>query len=112
MLYEVQCTGSTLTEVWCRFWRAAWRCALPARRAPARRALCHQFVPQQIQIRQRKCGQLPRRVLHRTFVKPQKRFTTERLSQADCDRIADKLNRRPRKRYDWYTPEELSAPRR
>jgi len=31
------------------------------------------------------------------------------LTQADCDRIADKLNRRPRKRYGWRTPEELYA---
>ena len=31
------------------------------------------------------------------------------LTQADCDRIADKLNRRPRKRYNWRTPEELYA---
>ena len=31
----------------------------------------------------------------------------EHLTQADCDRIADKLNARPRKRYDWHTPQEL-----
>jgi len=33
----------------------------------------------------------------------------EHLTQADCDCIADKLNRRPRKRYNWRTPEELYA---
>lgn len=33
----------------------------------------------------------------------------EHLTQADCDRIADKLNRRPRKRHNWMTPEELYA---
>ena len=31
------------------------------------------------------------------------------LTQADCDRIADRINRRPRKRYNWHTPEELYA---
>ena len=31
----------------------------------------------------------------------------EQLTQADCDRIADKLNRRPRKRHNWRTPKEL-----
>ena len=31
----------------------------------------------------------------------------EHLTQADCDRIADKLNRRPRKRYNWHTPKKL-----
>ena len=31
----------------------------------------------------------------------------EHLTQADCDRIADKLNARPRKRYNWRTPQEL-----
>ena len=36
-----------------------------------------------------------------------KRHSMERVTQADCDRIADKLNRRPRKRYDWRTPKEL-----
>lgn len=41
-----------------------------------------------------------------------KGVSTERLTQADCDRIANKLNRRPRKRYDWHTPEELYVPRR
>jgi IS30 family transposase len=29
------------------------------------------------------------------------------LTQADCDKIAKKLNTRPRKRYDYKTPEEL-----
>ena len=33
----------------------------------------------------------------------------EHITQADCDRISDKLNRRPRKRYHWRTPEELYA---
>jgi len=36
----------------------------------------------------------------------------ERLTQADGDRIADKLNHRPRKRFDWQTPEELYATQR
>jgi transposase, IS30 family len=31
----------------------------------------------------------------------------EHLTQADCDRIADKPNARPRKRYNWRTPQEL-----
>ena len=31
----------------------------------------------------------------------------EHLTQADCDRIAAHLNNRPRKRYDWRTPQEL-----
>ena len=31
----------------------------------------------------------------------------EHVTQADCDRIADRLNRRPRKRYNWRTPQEL-----
>jgi IS30 family transposase len=38
-----------------------------------------------------------------------KGVSMEHVTQADCDRIADKLNRRPRKRYDWHTPEELYA---
>ena len=38
-----------------------------------------------------------------------KGVSMEHLTQADCDRIADKLNRRPRKRYHWHTPEELYA---
>jgi IS30 family transposase len=29
------------------------------------------------------------------------------LTQSDCDRIADKLNSRPRKRYNYRTPNEL-----
>jgi IS30 family transposase len=33
----------------------------------------------------------------------------EHITQEDCDRIAAKLNSRPRKRYDWRTPEELYA---
>jgi len=37
-----------------------------------------------------------------------KGVSMEHLTQADCDRIADKLNRRPRKRHDGRTPEELS----
>ena len=32
------------------------------------------------------------------------------LTQRDCDRIAKKLNRRPRKRLDYRTPEECYAP--
>lgn len=35
--------------------------------------------------------------------------STEHIPQADCGRIADKLNRRPRRRYHWRTPEELYA---
>jgi IS30 family transposase len=31
----------------------------------------------------------------------------EQLTQADCDRIEQKLNYRPRKRYNWRTPQEL-----
>jgi IS30 family transposase len=38
-----------------------------------------------------------------------KGVSMEHLTQADCDRIADKLNNRPRKRYNWHTPEELYA---
>jgi len=38
-----------------------------------------------------------------------KGVSMEHVTQADCDRIADKLNRRPRKRYNWHTPEELYA---
>lgn len=33
----------------------------------------------------------------------------EHLTQADCDAIAAKLNRRPRKRFNYRTPEELYA---
>lgn len=35
-----------------------------------------------------------------------KRTSMARLSQADCDRIAGKLNSRPRKRLDFRSPEE------
>ena len=38
-----------------------------------------------------------------------KGVSMDHLTQADCDRIAAKINRRPRKRYDWCTPEELYA---
>jgi transposase, IS30 family len=38
-----------------------------------------------------------------------KGVSMEHVTQADCDRIAAKLNRRPRKRYRWHTPEELYA---
>ena len=41
-----------------------------------------------------------------------KRVSMERLTQYDCDRIAAKLNQRPRKCYDWRTPEELYAIKR
>jgi IS30 family transposase len=41
-----------------------------------------------------------------------KRVSMERVTQADCDRIAAKLNHRPRKRYNWHSPEELYAPQR
>jgi len=34
----------------------------------------------------------------------------EHLTQADCDRIAAKLNRRPRKRLGFRTPEEVYVP--
>jgi IS30 family transposase len=30
----------------------------------------------------------------------------ENLIQAECERIADKLNERPRKRHNFYTPAE------
>ena len=33
----------------------------------------------------------------------------DHITQADCDRIADRLNRGPRKRYNWRTPEERYA---
>jgi transposase, IS30 family len=29
------------------------------------------------------------------------------LTQAQCDRIAERLNTRPRKRHDYKTPEEI-----
>ena len=38
-----------------------------------------------------------------------KGVSMEHITQEDCDRIAAKLNRRPRKRYNWHTPEELYA---
>lgn len=38
-----------------------------------------------------------------------KGVSMEHVTQADCDRIAAKLNRRPRKRYGWLSPEELYA---
>lgn len=38
-----------------------------------------------------------------------KGVSMEHITQEDCDRIATKLNRRPRKRYNWHTPEELYA---
>lgn len=34
------------------------------------------------------------------------------LTQADCDAIADKLNNRPRKRFDYRTPKEIYEPLR
>ena len=39
-----------------------------------------------------------------------KRTSMEHLTQQDCQRIADKLNRRPRKRLAFRTPEEVYAP--
>ena len=36
-----------------------------------------------------------------------KRVSMEHLTQTDCTRIADKLNRRPRKRLGFHTPEEV-----
>jgi IS30 family transposase len=33
----------------------------------------------------------------------------EQLTQQDCQRIADQLNRRPRKRLGFRTPEEVYA---
>lgn len=38
-----------------------------------------------------------------------KRHSMARLTQHDCNRIAAKLNRRPRKRLDYCTPEECYA---
>ena len=38
-----------------------------------------------------------------------KRTSMEHLTQRDCQRIADKLNRRPRKRLGFRTPEEVYA---
>jgi IS30 family transposase len=34
----------------------------------------------------------------------------EHLTQRDCQRIADRLNRRPRKRLAYRTPEEVYVP--
>ena len=39
-----------------------------------------------------------------------KRASMEALTQRDCDRIATKLNRRPRKRLGYRTPEECYVP--
>ncbi|MHB2034993.1 MAG: IS30 family transposase [Gemmatimonadaceae bacterium] len=39
-----------------------------------------------------------------------KRQSMAHLSQHDCNRIAAKLNRRPRKRLDYRTPEECYVP--
>ena len=36
-----------------------------------------------------------------------KRKSMAKITQADCDRIADKLNNRPRKRLDYRTPREV-----
>ena len=41
-----------------------------------------------------------------------KGVSMERLSQDGCDLIAAKLNARPRKRFNWQTPEELYVPKR
>jgi IS30 family transposase len=38
---------------------------------------------------------------------PPKRTSREQLTQRDCQRIADKLDRRPRKRLAFRTPEEV-----
>lgn len=38
-----------------------------------------------------------------------KRRSMKQLTQRDCQRIADKLNRRPRKRLGFRTPEEVYA---
>jgi len=35
-----------------------------------------------------------------------KGMSLENLTQAECDRIADKLNDRPRKYHSYYTPAE------
>jgi IS30 family transposase len=39
-----------------------------------------------------------------------KRTSMEHLTQRDCQRIADRLNRRPRKRLAYRTPEEVIVP--
>ena len=36
-----------------------------------------------------------------------KHYNMDMVSQQDCDRIADKINQRPRKRYNYKTPEEM-----
>ena len=36
-----------------------------------------------------------------------KHHNMDMVSQRDCDRIAEKLNQRPRKRHDYKTPEEM-----
>ena len=41
-----------------------------------------------------------------------KGVSMERLTQDGCDQIAAKLNARPRKRFNWQTPEELYVPKR
>ena len=41
-----------------------------------------------------------------------KGVSMERLTQDGCDQIAAKLNARPRKRFNWHTPEELYVPKR
>jgi len=38
-----------------------------------------------------------------------KGVSMEHLTPRDCQRIADKLNRRPRKRLGFRTPEEVYA---
>ena len=40
-----------------------------------------------------------------------KRQSMEKLTQRQCDRIAEKLNRRPRKRHGYYSPEQIFAVR-
>ena len=39
-----------------------------------------------------------------------KRASMEHLTQQDCQRIADRLNRRPRKRLAYRTPAEVYVP--
>ena len=36
-----------------------------------------------------------------------KHYNMDMVSQQDCDRIAEKINQRPRKRYNYKTPEEM-----
>jgi IS30 family transposase len=45
--------------------------------------------------------------LFRQYVR--KRTSMAHLTQRDCQRIADTLNRRPRKRLGFRTPEEVYA---